>query len=388
MNNKKKIMIGSFAGAALLLLIIAGIVYSKGRDREIESVISNTENVDVDSVINDVANAAQGNIISDTTEKEIETSKSAEVTPEPTVTQTSVTESTNKETVSKEQTTPTPANTETITNTDAEWATLEPSETAASTKTNLGTPQEYHGDPEGRGPGRIIVKGFDYSNVSGLGEWKGAYWTASNGVEIKVIEVAGRATGVIPVLDGKGKDNEPNSPFDVAVAEALEKDINNYKADLNVTIPLAPYKRTEIDINDKDLVAYRDAYDYKLWKNDGMAKYYEPYKYGDPINMRYAVASDGIGEFDGLGAIFWRITRENDYWKVRINANLAEFRWDGIHQALRYLSPDGDALYQVIYEDCYFGSPTILEYDEWFAVGNSQIYQTDPARGQSFYYFK
>ena len=64
---------------------------------------------------------------------------------------------------------------------------------------------------------------------------------------------------MIAVPDGKGKDIEFSSPYMVAVAEGIN--LNKYVADLNVTIPLSSYKKTEIDINNADLVAYRNAYD-------------------------------------------------------------------------------------------------------------------------------
>lgn len=371
-NNKKKIVIGSVVGVILLLIIIVSVVYSKNNSGNTTEV-ANTEKVNIENVMNEVADASQGNIVVDTKEKD---NNAVEVTPEPTENiDTENTEIPNKEEV---------ANTEPV------YAENEPYTPPTTTTNDWGTPQEYHGDPEGRGPGRIIVKGFDYNNFNGdLAAWQGEYWTASNGVEIKILRVEGRDTGMIPVLDGVDKDNEPNSPFQMAAAEVLGQDSDGYYADLNVTIPLASYKRSEIDINDADLVAYRDAYDYKLYANKGMADLYTPYKYGDPINLRFAVASDGIGEYDSVGAKFWEIYRVDDYWKVKINANLAEFRWDGIHQALRYLSPDGDALYNVIYEDFYVGSPVILEYEDWFAVGNSQIYQEDTENmGYVIYRFK
>lgn len=257
-----------------------------------------------------------------------------------------------------------------------------------------GTPQEYYGNSEGRGPGRIIVKGYDYNDIfhDGYGiAWEGYYWTASNGVEIKVILVDGRSTGVMPVVDGRGKDLEPDSPYRAAIYEAWGDDINKYKADLNITVPLASHKRTQIDINDANLIAYRDAYDYKMWNNAGVAKYYEPYKQGDIINLRFFVAGNMIAAV-GQESPRWTIFRREDldYWWVSIGENLEAFEWDGLHQALRYLSPDGDALYRVIYEDFYFGSPVILEYEEWFAVGNSQIYQVEYYRGAGKveYYFK
>lgn len=62
---------------------------------------------------------------------------------------------------------------------------------------------------------------------------------------------------MVAVSDGKGKDIEFNSPYMVAVAEAEGINLNKYKADLNVTIPLATYKRTDIDINDANVKGER-----------------------------------------------------------------------------------------------------------------------------------
>lgn len=251
-NNKRKIII---IGAVLILLLFALAGCSK----------SDTDNIEAANASNEEPN---------TEEPVVEDNNTVEVTSEPTNpevpvienTETSNTETSNQETVNQEQITPEPTNTEApvVENTE----TSNPTANGITVVSDWGTPQEYNEDPEGRGPGRIIVKGFDYNDIFPWGStpmaWRGEYWTASNGVEIKVLSVDGRATGMVPVLDGKGKDNEPNSPFQVAVAECTGEDLNDYAANLNVTIPLASYKRTEIDINDADLVAYRDAYDYKL----------------------------------------------------------------------------------------------------------------------------
>ncbi len=128
-----------------------------------------------------------------------------------------------------------------------------------------------------------------------------------------------------------------------------------------------------------------------MWNNAGMANYYEPYKQGDMINLRFFVAGNMIAAVRMQGPAWTIFRREDlDYWWVTISADLEAYEWDGLHQALRYLFPDGDALYRVIYEDFYFGSPVILEYEEWFAVGNSQIYQReyDRGAGKVEYYFK
>lgn len=370
--KRKKITIGV---VLILLITITFAGCSKGKNDNIE-----VANVSPEETQEEILTAKP----TPTAEPSATEIPVIEVTPEPTNTEEPAIENTDnpdKETDNTEKVTPEPTKEPVVENTD----TTKPS--------SFGTPQEYNGDPEGRGPGRIIVKGFDYNNIS-IGSttvaWEGDYWTASNGVEIKVFPVDGTSTGMMPVPDGKGKDNEPNSPFQIALGEALGWDYSKYNADLNVSIPLASYKRTEIDINDADLVAYRDAYDYKLYANKGIAEYYTPYQYGEQVNLRFAVASDGISEFDSVGGIFWSVIRVGDYWEVKINADLTELRWDGIHQVLRYLSPDGDSLYQLIYEDCYTGRLDVIpDYDEWYSYENSQIYQEDTTNlGYVIYRFK
>lgn len=366
--KRKKITIGVIL---ILLITITFAGCSKGKN----------DNIEVANVSPEETLTAKPTPTAEPSATEIPV---IEVTPEPTNTEEPAIENTDnpdKETDNTEKVTPEPTKEPVVENTDT------------TKSSSFGTPQEYNGDPEGRGPGRIIVKGFNYNDIFNDGSetaWEGEYWTASNGVELKILRVEGRATGMIPLTDGKGKDNEPTSPFQIAIAECLGEDLNKYAANLNVSIPLASYKRTEIDINDADLVAYRDAYDFKLYANSGMAAYYEPYQYGDPVNLRFAVASDGISEFDQVGGIFWSVIRVGDYWEVKINAMPAEFRWDGIHQVLRYLSPDGDALYQLFYDDVYTGRLDVLpEYDEWYSYENSQVMVEDTENmGYMIYRFK
>lgn len=383
-DNKRKINIGIFL---ILFVVFAFTSCSK------ENVDVEVENVQTEETSEELVTLEPTKEPSTeepaTEETTIETAEPEEVTPEqgggsikePTTTEAPNSTNPDKETDNTEKVTPEPTKEPVVENTD----TTKPS--------SFGTPQEYNGDPEGRGPGRIIVKGFNYNDIFDDGSetaWEGEYWTASNGVELKILRVEGRETGMIAISDGKGKDIEFNSPYMVAVAEAEGIDLNKYVADLNVTIPLASYKRTEIDINDADLVAYRDAYDYKLYANKGIAEYYTPYQYGEQVNLRFAVASDGISEFDSVGGIFWSVIRVSDYWEVKLNCVPEEFRWDGIHQVLRYLSPDGDALYQLIYEDCYTGRIDVLpEYDEWYSYENSQVMVHDTEKaGYVIYYFK
>lgn len=288
---------------------------------------------------------------------------------------------------------------------------------------NWGTPQEYNGDPEGRGPGRIIVKGFAYDYLPGGFYWEGEYYKASNGVEVKVLNV-GKYRGVVEYIvveDGKGKDLEPNSPFIAACVEAKGSDIKYYQTDFIETLPPASCKRTNIDYLNATVVAYKNAYDKKISMLNGytygygtemeellqtnvevqrfyaehpefLENYYnfKPWEPGQPINMTLVIAYDGVAEHDELGAIWWEILRRDDYWVLSLYAPPASYRWDGIHQFLRYLSPDGDALYDVIYQQYYFESDLIPDYNTWCPIGNSQIYLNKDSYSLGFveFYFK
>lgn len=377
-SNKRKIT-GCVGGVILLLLVTALVACSKDNgDVEVASI---TEVAETEEPITEEA---------DTEEPETEEPITEEVETDETETEEADTEEAETEETETEDSDTEEPDTEESNTETTEPATTSPTTTSSS----WGTPQDYSGDPEGKGPGRIIVKGFNYNDAIPGGSsdtpWRGEYWTASNGVEIKIVSYDDYTggTGRWAVMDGKGKDNEPNSPFMQAVLEAEGKALDRY-ASIDMTLPLSSYKKTEIDINDSSLVEFRNAYDYKLYELSNNADQFTPYKQGDPINMRLAVSTDGIGEIDITGAQMWRIRRVGDYWELKMNVVPVEFRWDGIHQVLRYLNPDGDSLYQVIYEDVYYGSPVILDYDEWFAVGNSQIYQKQTTdMGYMIYYFK
>lgn len=389
-NSKRKIMIG----AILILLITALTACSKENDK--------TEVASSEALSTEELSAEEPN-----TENSADTEPPVtEVAPEPANTEAPVTGNGNQQTVSEGQSKSEPTNTEKAVDGDSNYSDFYNADGSFKNR-NWGTPQEYHGDPKGRGPGRIIVKGFDYGDIPGGFYWEGEYYKASNGVEVKVLNV-GKYRGVVEYIvveDGKGKDVEPNSPFIVACVEAKGSDIKYYETDFSETLPVTNYKRTDISYLDAAVVAYKNAYDKKismingytagygngmeelLQTNKEAQRFYEehpellenyynfkPRKAGDPINMSLAIAYDGVAEYDELGAIWWEIYRRDDCWILVLHGAPASYRWDGIHQFLRYLSPDGDALYDVIYQQFYFGSDLIFDYNTWCPIGNSQIY--------------
>jgi hypothetical protein len=52
--------------------------------------------------------------------------------------------------------------------------------------------------------------------------------------------------------------------------------------------------------------------------------------------------------------------------------------WNSLRDCLKFISPDGQLLYDVLYTDFFEGSDYIDDYDMWCSVGSSEIYQCDP----------
>ncbi len=373
-SNKKKIIIASIIGVIILMVAIVGVVYSSNKPVNEEKVNIETNEIDIDSTISDVTNAAAGQTLENETASNIAISDVSVEEKEETIEASS--EATSI--ISEESTT---VETETVATetveTQAEANEPIVIETSTVTTSAYGTPQEYNGDPEGRGPGRIIVKGFDYNDVYQGMAWKGDYWTASNGVEIKVIPVEGNIYERLPVPDGKGLDNAPGSPFRVACNEAAGTASDKFNA-VSETIPVTSFKRDSIDTSDANLLAFKNSYD----------SHYGGYSGGGAANASLNVFSDGVADVDNLGATFWSIRREGDYWKLQINGNLDAWRWSGVHQILRYLSPDGEALYNAIY-DCFYTGGENYDvwdaYDTWETIGNSQCYLGSSSSGGIWY---
>ena len=383
-NNKHKIVIGSIVGAIILLFVIVGVVYSKGNNKtEVEPEVATSEQVNIDTVTSDVAEAAKGDTIEDTSSATASTEEATEAS----------TEASSEEVVEAVVETSTD-NTDTtvVEATVAEADVTESVQVSTSTSSTLtgqtgpnGWPIiEYNGSADGKGPGLAWVKGYDYlanENIMG-GTYDGVVaFTASNGVTIKAVlyhSPDGQEMYEPIRGDAKGKDLEPNSPWSVAVKEALEPSIGkeDLSANVNATLPNTSYKRNSIDPNDASVVAYKQAYDYKRATVRG-GTYYQP-NASNVINDSIFFFTDGVGEYDSKGNPLWEFRNNGSYWSLTIYQNPAEYQWSGIKEVLEYLSPDGGALYNVIYTDCYTGSEVIQEWDAWWPVGGSQIYQPNP----------
>lgn len=255
---------------------------------------------------------------------------------------------------------------------------------------------DYPANGTGRGPGANFRKGHDYENheVAGgkvLGElnwWELTTWTASNGVVLKVLPADQGFPNGAPIIDGCGLDNVPGSDFLLAVAECLGT--NEYWSDGNdmsyhmtvvpvSQIPAASAKRTSIDVNDATLLGYKANYESIMNSAGGTD--------GD-----FLISSNKVTHRNLAGVEVWAISYDSGMgaWEVRINVSSPyQYTWDGIKNILKYVNPDGEALYNVIYEDFYVGSEAIQEWDSWWPVANSYIYQPDnTGLGYAAYYVK
>ena len=248
----------------------------------------------------------------------------------------------------------------------------------------------------GRGPGANFRKGHDYENheVSGgkvLGElnwWELTTWTASNGVVLKVLPADQGFPNGAPIIDGCGLDNVPGSDFLLAVAECLGTggywgegtDMSYQMTVVPVSqIPAASAKRTSIDVNDATLLGYKANYESIMNSAGGID--------GDFLITSNSVAHRSIG-----GGDVWVISYDSGMgaWKVRINASSPyQYTWDGIKNILKYVNPDGEALYNLIYEDFYTGRQDVMPtYDDWYSYGNSNIMIVDTPQGYVEYCIK
>lgn len=209
----------------------------------------------------------------------------------------------------------------------------------------------------------------------------GTTWKASNGVELKINDAHAEAvkagdlgsTAAIWYED-PDIDPTPNSPYMTALLEflfATDEAYLNGKDRYNPEvvdisklpdIPLATSKQTSVIETDESR-AYEEAYDTMYgFRVSGEWKANPAYllQFGFDGGKGIGLTADGIG-------YIWTLEYKGSEWVVTINRNLSELQWDGFHNSLRLVSPDGETLFHAIYEDMYYGM-IIPEYDTWYNV--------------------
>ena len=210
----------------------------------------------------------------------------------------------------------------------------------------------------------------------------GTTWKASNGVEIKIndafadsIKAGDSGTPAAIWNEDPDADPTPNSPYSMALIEFVYSDeayLNGYdrwnpevvKVSTLPDIPLATSKQTSVIETDESR-AYKKAYDIMYgfqatgkWEANIAASLQFGYDGGVGI---------GLVSFVGGAGYLWQLEYDGSEWVLTIRINPSELQWDGLHNSLRLVSPDGETLFHAIYEDMYYGM-IIPEYDTWYNV--------------------
>ncbi|MBE5833526.1 MAG: hypothetical protein E7309_02655 [Butyrivibrio sp.] len=248
-------------------------------------------------------------------------------------------------------------------------------------------PNNTHGWPvisgyvgTGEGPGEAWVGSFNYrdnteaANHADADDPDSNQWdwvvivTASNGVKVKCFELT-NANEYLVINDGSGKDLEPNSPWMQALREIEAggdaETINYWNSGSGAKLPATSVKRTSIDPNEASIVAFKQTFETHAKKITADAQ--------------LITTASGFQFIDANYNTFWSITYDGSEWVVRLNSRPATRSWEAMKEILHYISPDGDALYEAIYDDFYVASydNPIEAYDSWWPCGNSQIYTPD-----------
>lgn len=250
--------------------------------------------------------------------------------------------------------------------------------------TSLKFPTISYTEGTGNGPGANWVKGFDYENLNiGPNEeefWEMKYWdtdlesllttyTASNGITLKVVKNQFADASMYkyyPIIDGKGADLLPGSPYMVAVDEATvgRSDISQaINSDLSFTMPVTSYKRDSVDVNDSNLLALKASMD---------ASYTQAT--GGYLDVEYMfMEPDAIYLRDSLNANPIIIERKGDYWEVTFLINPAKNLWSWTLNTLKFIDPNAQSIYNEMYHHMYEGSDLAPDYNTWYNVNGTQM---------------
>lgn len=229
----------------------------------------------------------------------------------------------------------------------------------------------------------------------------GTTWKASNGVELKIndawadaVKAGNLGSDSAIWFEDPDIDPTPNSPYMNALNEFMYgtdeaflngKDRwNSEVVDVSKLpdIPLASSKQTSVIETDASR-AYKEAYDTMYgFQVSG------EWKANPAFGLQFGFdGGKGIGLVASARAYLWTIEYNGSEWVVTINHNLSELQWDGLHNSLRLISPDGDILFNEFFKQCYEDNPTFPEYDMWVTIGNSQA-MASGTDGAAIFYFK
>lgn len=247
-----------------------------------------------------------------------------------------------------------------------------------------------------------IVNGVDIRNgdVNGDGindnnhnTWyEGQVWTASNGYTLRIVDKyyvnPGPLNGLDAVFVDGTESADPAGPFMIAQDEYQGRtSYTSISADGIPQINTVTSKQTSINVNDPSLSAYKAAYD-PLWKKQNKGGFFTELYFSEKGISLILMGYSSI-------ASVWRIFYDSSSgdWCFHYNNTVAGFNfttlaWNSVKNCLRMVTPDADAIYNVIYQSIYYGG-TGIECDRgqesnWITVGNTQL-KTDRTSG---YYFR
>ena len=208
-----------------------------------------------------------------------------------------------------------------------------------------------------------MVEGVDYS------EWtQRQTWTASNGVTLKIKDALDLSNAQLPqsivfvITDG---DTHPDSSYSKALHEFCGKEYLEEVPSELPNINNSSVKRTSFPNTDPVFLDYQSKVNQTLKDLNSTGGCF--------------LGSDGltVGVSDSTQK-YWEFYYSDSYWTVKIYRNMPVAIWNCLRDCLKFVSPDGQLLYDVIYTDFFEGSDYIEDYDMWCPVGGSEIYQLDP----------
>ncbi|MBE5851895.1 MAG: hypothetical protein E7299_02935 [Lachnospiraceae bacterium] len=225
-----------------------------------------------------------------------------------------------------------------------------------------------------------------------LNTWyKGQYFVGSNGVKVRIADAYRvDAERMVPHPDAIFRDGteniEPTSEWQKAVVEYLADSSRLVSPSSLPWVSTVSSKQTTIDKNNPSFVAYKDAFDI-LWHEQNRGGF----SYLQPIDNNQDGVCDGIGLLDnasGKLGYMWEMKYDsgNGYWKLEIKGNYTELIWNSIHNSIRMITPDADAVYNAIYELYYYGGDWVADYDGWYPIPNANSEILVHLEGNSIYY--
>ena len=259
----------------------------------------------------------------------------------------------------------------------------EDSQTAAQTEANVPDTSNVNYVLPYIVNGRDIRNGdFDGDGVTdnhGNTWYQGQVFVGSNGVMVRIAD-GYDVKPMIPSTDAVFRDGteniEPGSDWLYAVNEYLGTvDLHSIDVSSLPSVNTVSSKQTTINDTDSSYLAYKAVFD-PLWSLQNVG-HDGGFSALQTIDKNHDGQVDGIGLLSALGVTgyMWemRYDSDNGYWKLEIKGNYTELIWNSIHNSIRMITPDADAVYNEIYTQCYYDNPTFPEYDMWVTIGNTQV---------------